>query len=383
MKLPRHVAGYEFVELLGTGSFGTVYRAILRGELGFEQEVAIKVLDSARAHFDRSLIASLANEARILSHVQHPNIVQARHFIAIDDPALGETHALVLEYVRGVSLRRLLDDDQAGGTHLPITAPLQVMSEVADALHFAHRLTGDDGEQVGLVHRDLKPDNIHVTNEGRIKVLDFGIAWARRRLGESTEGGWTKGTPAYMSPEQLIGAHLDGRSDLYSLGQIGFELLTGERFIPPIRAAGSPLTAAAQVKFRDRERVLVDALDDRYGLDPEDEHTWELIRLVKDLLRTNREDRPSTGGEVFDRLEDLTALHRPSGGRGHLRRWVANRGSLVATDAENAAVQVSPTLLLPPRGAGEDESEGDAEADAEADDEADDEAEAEADAEDS
>ncbi|MCP4872396.1 MAG: serine/threonine protein kinase [Proteobacteria bacterium] len=356
MKLPRHIAGYEFVELLGTGSFGTVYRAILRGELGFEQEVAIKVLDSARAHFDHTLIASLANEARILSHVQHPNIVQARHFIAVDDPALGETHALVLEYVRGQSLRRLLDDEhRKGGRHLPITAALQVMSEVADALHFAHRLTGDDGERVGLVHRDLKPDNIHVTNEGRIKVLDFGIAWARRRLGESTQGGWTKGTPAYMSPEQLIGTRLDGRSDLYSLGQIGFELLTGERFIPPIRGAGNPLTAAAQIKFEDRERVLVDALEDRYGLDPEAEHTWELIRLLKDLLRTNREDRPATGGEVFDRLEDLPSLHRPSSGRGHLRRWVAKRNNLIVTDAESQPVQVSPTVLLPRRGAVEDE----------------------------
>jgi len=358
VKLPRHIAGYEFVELIGTGSFGTVYRAILRGELGFQQEVAIKVLDSARAHFDPTLIPALANEARILSAVQHPNVVQARHFIAIDDPALGETHALVLEYVRGQSLRKLLDEDADGKGHLPISAPLHVMSEVSDALHFAHRLTGDDGKSVGLVHRDLKPANIHVTNEGRIKVLDFGIAWARRRLGEATMGGWTKGTPAYMSPEQLLGLPLDGRSDLYSLGQIAFELLTGERFVPPIRHGDDPLTAASEITFESRERLLADRLVIRYGLDAEAEQTWELIRLLKDLLATNRADRPQTGGEVFDRLEDLSALHRSSRGRGHLRRWVQGRNEAEARGEAAEGVgstHVASTKVLPRRGNTSDE----------------------------
>ena len=351
MKLPRHVAGYDFIEFLGAGSFGSVYLAVLRGALGFEQEVAIKVLDSARAHFDSTLVASLANEARILSRVQHPNIVQARHFIPIDDPALGETHGLVLEYVRGQSLRKLLNEDRLSHTFLPITAPLQVLSEVADALHFAHRLTDDNGDSIGLVHRDLKPDNIHLTNEGRIKVLDFGIAWARRRLGASTQAGWTKGTPVYMSPEQISGTPLDSRSDLYSLGQIGFELLTGERFVPPVSSVANALAAARAVRFEDREVVLADALEARYELDPEADDTWELIRLLRDLLQFDRDARPATGGEVFDRLERLTALHRPSRGRGHLRRWVARRNeadaSPSAPGADDPAPDVPPTVVVP------------------------------------
>ncbi len=366
MKLPRHIAGYEFTEFLGSGSFGSVYRAVLRGDLGFEQTVAVKVLDAARAHFDSTLKASLANEARILSRVQHPNIVQARHFIPIDDPALGETHALVLEFVRGQSLAKLLWEDHRGAPHLPLTAPLQVISEVADALHFAHRLLDDDGEPVGLVHRDLKPDNIHVTNEGRIKVLDFGIAWARRRLGESTEVGWTKGTPAYMSPEQLAGERLDGRSDLYSLGEIAFELLTGERFVPPIRGARDVLSVASKTRFEGRQDVLIEALERRYGLDPEGDDTWDLVTLVRDLLRIDREDRPATGGAVFDRLEDLVALHRPSKGRGHLRRWVGRRNALEARGGgalEEPERSIPATVLRPrqPRAEGEPDDEQTAE----------------------
>ena len=324
VKLPRTIGQYEFVELLGTGSFGAVFRAVLRGELGFEQEVAIKVLDSARAHLDQRLIESLANEARFLSRVQHPNIVQARHFISISDTALGETWALVLELVRGHSLRKLLHADRQAAHPLPIQAPLQALAELADGLHFAHRLTDDEGKPVGLVHRDLKPENIHVTNEGRIKILDFGIAWAKRRLGESTQVGWTKGTPAYMSPEQIRGEPLDARSDLYSLGVIGFEMLSGERYVPAAPDP-DPLGPAMAVRFDQREPLLIEALRRRHALDTDSGAVRDLVALLRNLLAQEKRERPARAGEVFDRLEGLVQLHRPSKGRGHLRRWVARQ----------------------------------------------------------
>jgi len=360
MRLPRTIAGYRFVELLGVGSFGAVYRAVIYGGLGFEQEVAVKVLDAVRATQEPDIIAALANEARILSQVQHPNIVQARHFRKISDDALGDTWILVLELVRGQSLRRVMRWDRDAPSPLPIEAPLQFLSEVADGLHFAHRLQDEAGRHVGLVHRDLKPANIHVTNEGRVKILDFGIAWAKRRLGRDTGTGLTKGTPLYMSPEQLRAENLDGRSDLYGLGTIGFQFLTGR---PYVRLHGggadrSPLESALKTKFAHREQVLRAALERRYDLEPNAAATNELVALFRDLLAHDPDKRPSEGGEVFDRLEDLVALHRPSRGRGALRRWVEWRNRMDADarwrgevpadlrQEKQAPRQVSTTVVL-------------------------------------
>ncbi len=360
MRLPRTIAGYRFLELLGVGSLGAVYRAVIYGGLGFEQEVAIKVLDAGRAEQDPDNVASLANEARILSQVQHPNIVQARHFRRVSDEALGDTWFLVLELVRGQSLRRLMRWDRDATRPLPIEAPLLFMSEVADGLHFAHRLKDEAGRHVGLVHRDLKPANIHVTNEGRVKILDFGIAWAKRRLGRDTDSGLTKGTPLHMSPEQLRAENLDGRSDLYALGTIAYEFLTGESYVRlhggwPAR---SPLESALSTTFDQREGVLRAALERRYELDPTADSTEELVSLIRDLLAPDPAGRPAEGGEVFDRLEGLFALHRPSRGRGALRRWVEWRNKEDADSRwrgevpedlrqEKAAPrQVSATLLI-------------------------------------
>lgn len=342
MRLPRNIAGYEFVELLGVGSFGSVYRAVIRGDLGFEQEVAVKVLDAERAQADTAHVAAIANEARILSRVQHPNIVQARHFRYVEDEALGDTWILVMELVRGQSLRRLLKHDRHQLEPLPIAAPLLMISEISDGLHFAHRLRDAQGEPVGLVHRDLKPANIRITNEGRLKILDFGIAWAKRRLGKVTGGGITKGTPLYMSPEQLYGEPLDGRSDLYALGAIAFEFLTGA---PYVRMEGggdeSPLQAALEARFEPREPELRWALENRYGITAS-KPTEKLVSLIRDLLAREPDRRPAEGGEVFDRLEDLWELHRPSLGRGALRAWVEQRNEL---DAASVAEGIMPTGL--------------------------------------
>lgn len=321
VRLPRTIAGYEFVQLLGVGGFGAVYRAILRGDLGFEQEVAVKVLDADRARLNPDLVASLVNEARILSSVQHPNVVQARHFLQISDDVLGDTWMLVMEMVRGQTLRRVLHADRQVGRILPIKAPLQVLSELSDGLHFAHRLTDHHGEAVGLVHRDLKPENIVVTNEGRIKILDFGIAYAKKRAGRTTQDGRIIGTPHYMSPEQLRGEVVDRRSDLYSLGTIGFEMLSGESFVPRATNAHEALELARDMTFDRREDVLRKALSRRYDRDGEGALAEDITSLLRDLLQVDPGDRPELAGQVFDRLEAMSA-HRPSVGRGHLRVWV-------------------------------------------------------------
>ncbi len=318
------------------------------------------MLDPVKAQQDPASIAGMANEARILSRVQHPNVVQARHFRRISDPALGDTWMLVMELVRGQSLRRLMRYDQGKLDPLPISAPLLTMSEIADGLHFAHRLCDAEGNHVGLVHRDLKPANISVTNEGRVKILDFGIAYAKRRLGTETIGGITKGTPLYMSPEQLHGERLDGRSDLFALGAIIFEFLTGAAFVRLDQGDGrSPLDAALKARFEDREPELRWALTRRYELKEGSPAMEELVELLRDLLAQYPADRPKEGGEVFDRLETLWELHRPSKGRGALRTWVEGRNSLDAdleasgekaedadTDPKVRRREVSETVLL-------------------------------------
>lgn len=328
----------------------------------------MKVLDAVKAAQDPANVAALANEARILSRVQHPNVVQARHFRRISDEALGETWILVMELVRGHTLRRLLHHDRTQLEPLPISVPLLVMSEIADGLHFAHRLTDAAGYPVGLVHRDLKPANISVTNEGRVKILDFGIAWAKRRLGSATGGGITKGTPLYMSPEQLHGEPLDGRSDLYALGAIAFEFLTGAAYVKLDPTGGrSPLEAALKASFPPREAELRWALNKRYGLEESGRPTKKLVGLIQSLLAKYPDERPQEGGEVFDRLEGLWELHRPSGGRGSLRRWVEKRNELDREAAEMGELpedadteqpprpQVSETILLNRRAVAEDD----------------------------
>lgn|GEM_PF-5147298 len=282
--------------------------------------------------------------------MQHPNIVQARHFRKISDEALGDTWILVMELVRGQTLRRLLRQDRARLDPLPIVVPLLVMSEIADGLHFAHRLTDASGNVVGLVHRDLKPANISVTNEGRVKILDFGIAWARRRLGSVTGGGITKGTPLYMSPEQLHGEPLDGRSDLYALGAIAFEFLTGAEYVRlEDVGGGSPLEAALKAHFAPREPELRWALSRRYGLDEHGGSTEKLVSLLRDLLARYPEERPQEGGEVFDRLEGMWQLHRPSAGRTALRKWVERRNELDREAAEMGELPEDAETERPPR----------------------------------
>ena len=199
---------YEFLGELGRGGMAVVYRA---RERALAREVAVKVV-RPRFHADEEAVARLAREARTVAQLEHPNIVSLH--------AIKRLHhglALVMQIVPGRTLKALL----AGGSLSPERTEA-VLRDIARALAYAHRC--------GVVHRDVKPENIFLDEvTGRALLSDFGVARSVTENTELTATGTAIGTPTYMSPEQIDGGSLDGRSDLYALGMVGWEMLTGQR----------------------------------------------------------------------------------------------------------------------------------------------------------
>lgn len=197
---------YEILAVVGRGGMGTVYRA-KDVELG--QEVAIKTL---RSEFlaDDSILERFKSEIRLTYRITHRNVVRTHYF--------GEwsgAYYLTMEFVEGVTLRQLLDTRG----HLSVPSTLAIGTQLAESLAVAH--------DQGVIHRDIKPQNLLLDPEGVLKVMDFGIARLAERTSSITEVGLVVGTPAYMSPEQLLADEVDARSDLYSTGLVLYECLTG------------------------------------------------------------------------------------------------------------------------------------------------------------
>ena len=351
MRLPQQVGDYTLLEQLGAGGFGTVYRARIKGDLGFSQDVAVKIVDSARARQSPEVIRSLADEAQFLARLQHAHIVGVRRFLRVEHEVLGVIHAMEMELVRGLVVSRLLGRLKLAETLLPVESVLSLLIEAADALIYAHGLRGDDGLPVGLVHRDLKPDNLIVTEDGRLKILDFGIAWAEGRLVESTESGLAKGTPLYMSPEQLHAEEVDGRSDLYALGAIAFELLAGERFVPqPSGRVELPalIMLVARTRWPDRAPVLQRALcaPEPAGRGLSEEQAQPFLDLLGRLLAREVDDRPASAAVLARELEELAETWRLPLGRRFLRSAIgAMEEDLIDPSAKT---RKSPSAQTPP-----------------------------------
>jgi serine/threonine protein kinase len=216
MKLPFQLDRYLLVHRIGVGAFGQVYRAEVRGDMGFVSDFAVKVLDSNVVADNPNVARQLGDEARILSQLDHPNIVKVVDFKHIEHSVLGNVYFMVMECVRGTDIATILRRKRSLEVAIPATAILHMGLMVSDALAHAHAFESRDGHQLCIVHRDLKPQNLMVNFRGQVKVLDFGIAKATEdnRLASRTQEGQTKGTVFYMSPEQLSGDSLDGRSDI-------------------------------------------------------------------------------------------------------------------------------------------------------------------------
>src|SRR6266542_2959271 len=275
---------YKILAPLGAGGMGEVYRA---KDPNLGRDVAIKVLPEAVAG-DAERLARFEREARSLAALNHPNIVT---IFSIEES--GGTRFLAMELVEGESLDTLL---VSGG--LPLSRFFEISVPLSEALSAAH--------ERGIVHRDLKPGNVMVTSEGRVKVLDFGLAKREpadsdanltntptESRAELTSEGQVFGTVAYMSPEQARGGKVDARSDVFSLGVLLYQMLTGER--PFKGASGADMISSI---LRDRPPSVAEL---RAELPP------HLARILRRCLEKDPRDRYQTSRDVYNELKELRA----------------------------------------------------------------------------
>jgi tetratricopeptide (TPR) repeat protein/predicted Ser/Thr protein kinase len=275
------VTHYRIVSKLGEGGMGVVYEA---EDLTLGRRVALKFCSSRSD--DPRLRANLLKEARAASSLSHPNIAHIYEFVEIP----GGDAFIAMELVSGASLWRTLSERRVS-----VKETLKVATGVASALAEAHRQ--------GVIHRDIKPGNIQITSSGEVKVLDFGIARPAvlRAAGEATEADPTRtlegftGTPLYMSPEQVSGEVLDARSDLFSLGVVLYECLTGTS---PFAASSLPSILA---------RLLTVEPPQPSRLNPQS--PAQLDRIVRKLMAKDRRDRYASAGELLADLRAPGRLH--------------------------------------------------------------------------
>ena len=259
---------YDIKKELGRGGMAIVYKAI-QENLG--REIALKVLPQGMTH-DRKLLERFHREAKSAAQLNHPHIVTI-----FDEGELNGVHYMAMEYLNGRDLHEVVQEKG------PISAEqaVSLVAPVADALGYAH--------QEGTIHRDVKSSNVMVTDVGRPVLMDFGIAYAGSEA-RLTQTGTVLGTPEYMSPEQARGNEVDARSDLYSLGVVLYESLTGK--LP--HTGGHPMSVVYKVLHEDYTPPR--AIDDSI---PE----W-LEQIVAKLLKKDPEDRYQSGDQAAQALRD-------------------------------------------------------------------------------
>ncbi|MBA3398050.1 MAG: protein kinase [Deltaproteobacteria bacterium] len=220
---PSKLGRYQIVKHLANGGMAQVLLARATGIENFERHVVVKRIHAERAE-DPQFVKMFLDEARLAAQLHHNNIVQV-HDIGKEK---GE-YFFAMEYVHGEDLRKLLMAVNKRQGTVPLEHVVTIVTTAAAALHHAHEQRGADRKPLGLVHRDVSPANILVGYDGNIKVVDFGIAKAALRGGDSTQVGALKGKVSYMAPEQCAGKPIDRRSDVYALGIVLYELTTVRR----------------------------------------------------------------------------------------------------------------------------------------------------------
>ena len=273
---------YEILAKLATGGMADIFLARGASVAGVERYCVLKrILRDAAG--DAQLVQMFLDEARLAAQLQHPNIASV-----YDVGKLGDSYFFTMEYVHGETVGSLIQRSVDGDRLLPLACVLTIVAGAAAGLHHAHERNGVDGRALQIVHRDVSPSNLMVSYEGSVKVVDFGVAKAAHRASE-TRSGRVKGKISYMSPEQCRSQPLDRRSDLFSLGIVMWEMLTGDRLYR-----------------RDSDFAIMTAIIDEAPVSPSvvrPDVPREVDDIVRRLLAKPAADRFQSAAEVVDQIE--------------------------------------------------------------------------------
>jgi len=219
---PKPFGKYFLTDKIAVGGMAEIYKAKTFGVDGFEKVLAIKKILS---HYsaDKEFITMLTDEAKLVVNLSHSNIVQVYDLGRVNDD-----YFISMEFIDGINLRDLIERGKEINETVPPDIAIYLASEVCKGLDYAHSKKGPRGKDLNIVHRDVSPQNILVSYDGGIKIVDFGIAKAAMNLSQ-THDGILKGKVTYMAPEQAFGKPIDHRTDIFSIGIVLYELLTGER----------------------------------------------------------------------------------------------------------------------------------------------------------
>jgi len=276
---------YRLIARLGTGGMAEVYLAVAQGAMNVNRLVVVKRLRDEQAD-DESARTMFLNEARLAARLAHPNVIQT-----FEAGTEAGSYYLAMEYIDGQPLSRVLTSLRRMQRRMEPKVAARICAEALQGLHYAHELRDFDGSELSIVHRDVSPQNIMVTFDGVVKIVDFGIAKA---VGTAqTEHGVFKGKVAFMAPEQLVGVMVDRRADIFAAGIVLWEALTGKHLM----AAETPAKTLHNLINMDIPRASTVCADIPPALDD----------IVAKALERDVDDRYATAREMRDALEGWIA----------------------------------------------------------------------------
>ena len=282
---------YVLLEKIATGGMAEVWKARKRGEEGFQKIVAIKKI-LPHLSDNQDFIEMFIDEAKLAAQLNHSNIIHI-----YDLGKIGTSYFIAMEYIDGADLKAILKQGSDRGQPLGVELSLFIAAKIAAALEYAHRKRDFDERHMELVHRDVSPQNVLISHDGDIKLCDFGIAKAASKASH-TQAGALKGKLQYMSPEQAWGKAIDRRSDIFALGAVLFEMLTGRKLF----TGDSEMSILEQV----RNAQIADASSIN------DEVTPQIDAILRKALQKDPANRYQTAGEMARDIDAILYSLRPT-----------------------------------------------------------------------